>query len=150
METSSSRSYITLGIIGIIVLGLVVAIFVRNMPKSGGEPASGATVALAQCLAEKGVTMYGAAWCPHCQQQKKEFGDAFKTVPYVECPDSPQICLDKKVESYPTWIFPDGTRLVGEQSLQAIAQKAQCSYGDTTPSATSTPTDASSTPAAEE
>ncbi|MBI2552749.1 hypothetical protein HYW17_05625 [Candidatus Uhrbacteria bacterium] len=80
----------------------------------------------AQCLAEKGVTMYGADWCAHCQQEKKAFGSAFQYVPYVECPKNPQTCLDRGVEGYPTWIFEDGHRLVGEQGIEKLAQESGC------------------------
>ncbi len=34
----------------------------------------------AKCLSEKGVTMYGAAWCSHCQNTKKTFGQSFQYV----------------------------------------------------------------------
>jgi hypothetical protein len=71
--------------------------------------------AFAQCLAEKKITMYGAAWCAHCQDEKKAFGSSFKYVPYVECPDNPKVCTDKGVNGYPTWIFPDGRQLVGNK-----------------------------------
>ncbi|MDP3996710.1 MAG: hypothetical protein Q8P86_03400 [bacterium] len=80
----------------------------------------------AQCLAEKEVTMYGAAWCAHCQNEKKRFGDSFDAVPYVECPDNPQVCLDKEIEGYPTWILPDGRKLLGEQGLEKLAKESGC------------------------
>lgn len=91
---------------------------------------------LAQCLTDKGVKMYGAYWCPHCAKQKKLFGAAFGKVTYVECAvpgDSrkqTQACQDADIASYPTWIFPDGTRTTGEQSLEALAKKAGCPWGD--------------------
>lgn len=80
----------------------------------------------AQCLAEKEVTMYGAAWCAHCQNEKKLFGKSFKYVPYVECPDDPKLCIEKGVTGYPTWIFPDGKKLAGEQGLEKLAAESQC------------------------
>ncbi len=80
----------------------------------------------AQCLAEKGVTMYGAEWCSHCQNQKRMFGDSFEHVPYVECPRQTNLCIERGIEGYPTWIFPDGTKLVGEQELDALAEKSGC------------------------
>ena len=83
---------------------------------------------LAQCLKDKNVVMYGAAWCGHCQNQKKLFGESFSLVPYVECPDNIQQCLDLRIDGYPTWIWPDGTRLEGEQSLETLAEKSGCSY----------------------
>jgi hypothetical protein len=41
--------------------------------------------AFARCLTDRGVKMYGAWWCPHCQEQKEKFGASFEYVPYVEC-----------------------------------------------------------------
>ncbi|MFA6227228.1 MAG: hypothetical protein WC631_02010 [Candidatus Paceibacterota bacterium] len=58
----------------------------------------------AKCLTDKGFTMYGAVWCSHCTAQKALFGDSFKYIKYVECPDNINICLDKGVQGYPTWI----------------------------------------------
>lgn len=60
--------------------------------------------AFAQCLTDKGFVMYGAAWCSHCQAQKALFGDSFKNIKYVECPDNINFCLDKGIKGYPTWI----------------------------------------------
>lgn len=80
----------------------------------------------AQCIASKKIAMYGAAWCSHCQAQKKLFGESFKYVPYVECPENTQKCIDAGVESYPTWISPDGKKITGEQSLEDISKFSQC------------------------
>jgi thiol-disulfide isomerase/thioredoxin len=70
---------------------------------------------LAACLVEKGAMFYGAFWCPHCKDQKKLFGNSAKLLPYTECsaPDGKsqlQVCVDKDIQGYPTWIFADGTR----------------------------------------
>lgn len=80
----------------------------------------------AQCLADKGIAMYGADWCPHCQNEKKAFGNSFRLVPYVECPDDPQRCLAIGINGYPTWVFPDGKKLVGEQGLEKLSQESGC------------------------
>lgn len=86
----------------------------------------------AKCLKDKGATFYGAFWCPHCQNQKKLFGKSEMYLNYVECstPDGKsqlKICIDKKVESYPTWEFADGSRETGELALEKLAEKTQCS-----------------------
>jgi len=86
---------------------------------------------LAQCLTEKGVIFYGAFWCPHCQNQKKMFGNSAKLLPYEECSTQNQrgqlqICIDKKIESYPTWDFPDGDRISREMTPKELAEKAGC------------------------
>lgn len=88
----------------------------------------------AQCLSGSGVKMYGADWCPHCQNQKKLFGDAFKFVDYTECADSanPRVqmkaCSDADITGYPTWVFADGQRLEGEASFEDLAEKSGCVY----------------------
>ena len=84
----------------------------------------------AQCLKSSGAEFYGAFWCVHCQEQKDEFGSAKQYLPYIECsnPDNTQIqiCIDKKIEGYPTWVFADGTSLSGKLSLETLAEKTQC------------------------
>ncbi|MDP3948777.1 MAG: hypothetical protein Q8Q17_02410 [bacterium] len=98
-----------------------------------GEDTSGSLDSFAQCLASKGITMYGAEWCSHCQNEKNRFGDSFRFVPYVECPADPNRCLSAGVNAYPTWIFPaslaDGPgdkKLVGEQGLQKLSDESGC------------------------
>ncbi|MBI4415343.1 MAG: hypothetical protein HY566_03870 [Candidatus Kerfeldbacteria bacterium] len=85
----------------------------------------------AQCLKDKGAIFYGAFWCPHCQNQKKLFGSSQKYLPYVECstPDAKgqtQECVNKKIDGYPLWVYPDGTRESGEISLEKLAEKTSC------------------------
>lgn len=80
----------------------------------------------AQCIAEKKLTMYGAYWCPHCQSQKKLFGESFKYVPYVECTQQEKLCIEKKIDGYPTWIDDDGNRYSGELSFQKISEITSC------------------------
>lgn len=82
--------------------------------------------AFAQCLADKGATMYGAEWCPHCKDQKKMFGDSWKFVPYVECPENTSLCLAKGIEGYPTWLIGTSTRLVGTQSIEKLSDATAC------------------------
>ena len=89
--------------------------------------------AFAQCLAAKNVLMYGAYWCPHCKDQKDEFGKSFQYVHYVECaipgrPPSVQTdaCKLADIKKYPTWIFPDGERVEAVLPLAELAQKAGC------------------------
>ena len=85
----------------------------------------------AVCLKDKGAVFYGAFWCSHCQNQKKFFGNSARLLSYVECstPDGGgtlDVCKQKNVESYPTWEFADGSREVGEVSLQRLAEKTGC------------------------
>ncbi len=85
----------------------------------------------AQCLTTNKAEFYGAFWCPHCQAQKKMFGSSLKYVSYTECStpngqNQLQICKDKKIEGYPTWIFADGSRITGEVPFKILAEKTKC------------------------
>lgn len=116
-----SKGYIALGVCALLLAatGLwAVGTF------SGGR--SGEYDAFAQCLAEKQITMYGAAWCPHCLREKSRFGSSFRFVPYVECPEKPQVCTAAGVTGYPTWIFPDGRKFEGEQGLENLSELSGC------------------------
>lgn len=83
---------------------------------------------LAKCLTEKGVVMYGAYWCGHCKNQKEMFGDAFQYVAYVECTENHDICQQKGVTGYPTWII-NGESYPGEKPLLTLSGLADCEYG---------------------
>jgi uncharacterized membrane protein/glutaredoxin len=83
--------------------------------------------ALAIHLARSGVKMYGAYWCPHCQQQKEIFGASADRLPYIECSpggqNSPQAgeCRTAQIQSYPTWII-NGKRIEEVLSLKQLAE----------------------------
>jgi len=102
---------------------IVLAIVKNNKP--------GAYDALAQCLTDQGVVMYGTWWCPNCQHQKDDFGASFKKINYVECSPggirefSPS-CLDLGIDSVPRWIFPTGEPMIGYQPLAALAERSGC------------------------
>ena len=109
----------------------IAILFVLILVVSGcGEEQKDYTV-IAQCLTEKGVKMYGAVWCPHCQQQKKMFGDAFKYITYIECDpktdlESAKRCANDNVEKYPTWRFSDGTEVLGLQDIEQLGLRVGC------------------------
>lgn len=84
----------------------------------------------AQCLADKGAKFYGTFWCPHCKEQKELFKQS-KKLPYIECSDTSgqnqlAVCKEAGIESYPTWIFTDGSRLTGKQEFSKLAEKTGC------------------------
>ncbi len=74
--------------------------------------------------------MYGAFWCPHCDNQKRLFGDGWKYVRYVECSlqdrTQSQACSDAGITAYPTWEFPGGSRVEGALSLAQIEKLSGC------------------------
>lgn len=86
----------------------------------------GAYDEVAKCLTEKGVMMAGTDWCHFCQNQKSLFGKSFKYVNYKNCDFEQEWCSANGVERYPTWVFPDGTKYLGVQSLETLGELAGC------------------------
>ncbi|MBI2633975.1 MAG: hypothetical protein HYW80_01550 [Parcubacteria group bacterium] len=109
--------------LAIIAIGtaLILVFVVRKSDEVSPE-----TFALAQCLTEQSVKMYGADWCSACQKQKALFGDAFREINYVECDEEPIRCTQERIEKFPTWIFPDGAKIEGVLSLEKLSQIAGC------------------------
>ncbi len=85
----------------------------------------------AKCLTEKGAKLYGAVWCPHCQNQKKAFGESVQYVTYVECAvegskEQATACKTAGIEGYPTWQFADGSEILGEATFEQLSEKTSC------------------------
>ncbi len=86
----------------------------------------------AKCLSSKQAKMYGAYWCPHCAEQKEEFGRSFRYVNYVECatPGSREMtaaCKTAGVQHFPTWQFGAGPLVEGKFPLAELSDKTGCS-----------------------
>jgi hypothetical protein len=86
----------------------------------------------AKCLAASQAKMYGAYWCPHCAEQKEEFGKSFQYVNYVECAikgsrEMTAACKAAGVQHYPTWQFGAGPLVEGKFPLQELSDKTGCS-----------------------
>ena len=125
----------------LIVGGILAVVFLLWIVKSNSTSVTseGELDGFAQCLTDKGATFYGAFWCPHCLAQKALFGRSIKLVNYIECStpdgkDQLQICKDKEIKSYPTWIFADGSNLTGEVPLKDLADKTSCAMPGYEPS----------------
>ena len=84
----------------------------------------------AKCLTKDGVKMYGAYWCPDCQDQKGVFGGSWQYVDYVECATvaggQTQACRDANITGYPTWVFRNGSRETGELSVPELRAMTGC------------------------
>lgn len=117
----------TVFILGLLLVAIVMLVAWAGMQQSVPSKLDG----FAQCLKDKGAAFYGAFWCSHCQDQKKLFGTAKRLIPYVECSarggnSQTQVCIDKKIITYPTWEFADGTRENGLIELVDLAKKTGC------------------------
>ena len=96
-------------------------------------------VQFAKDLVAAGVEYYGAAWCPACTEQKQLFEDGGDYLNMIESSDpdkrveqlsDPSVSIMNEVgtaqgiNSFPTWIFPDGTRVEGVQTLEELSQRS--------------------------
>jgi glutaredoxin len=107
----------------LVVVGIGTSVTLKSGP--------GILDGFAECLKDKGAVFYGAFWCPHCQATKRMFGKSAPLLPYVECSTSDgrgqtQICKDKQITGYPTWIFADGKTLGGERTLAELSVASGC------------------------
>lgn len=92
--------------------------------------------AFAQCVSDSGAKIYSAWWCPHCQDQKADFGKSYKilveTGAHVEC--SPggiryfsEFCTTTEgFKSTPTWFLGNGKILSGRQPLEVLSLETGC------------------------
>ncbi len=94
-------------IVLVIIIGVAFAFKASSAP-SKYQP-------FAQGMTDNGTKFYGAFWCPHCQAQEKELGMTRQSLEkmglYHECSlasgqGQTQLCIDAKIESYPTWVYP--------------------------------------------
>ena len=113
----------TLAAAGVLILHLNYA-GVLGEPPAAEDPMAHA---LAIHLTQSGAKMYGASWCPHCQQQKSYFGASANRLPYIECspngqgtPESAE-CRTAGIKSYPTWVI-NGKPIEEVMTLKQLAE----------------------------
>jgi len=108
----------------VIVGAVVVGVLVEKKPSI--------YEGFAQCVNDSESVFYGSATCPHCIQQKADFGKAAALLPYVEC--NPQFategelaqCEEAGVTGTPYWTFPENKEGLGRISLEEIAAGTGC------------------------
>lgn len=117
-----NKKIINYGIIALVVIGAMYGAFILLKP----DNTPGEYDTFAKCLTQKGVMMYGTDWCPHCQAQKKAFGNSFRYVTFINCDTSKAACDAAGVKGYPTWTFPQNDPVSGTQELSALAELSGC------------------------
>ena len=125
-KKSLRRIRITIWVMLAVCAALAAFIYWQGLPPPAHKYDS-----LAKCIAQSSTTFYGAFWCPHCEAQKTKFGTGAQYLPYVECSlprgsGETQTCIDHGIVQYPTWVFANGSHLVGVQTPQTLAQKTGC------------------------
>ena len=124
---TSRRNWGRIAIYAVLIVaafGLAYYVYNRSQHKYDG---------FARCLTARGAKMYGAWWCPHCVEQKEEFGASFEYAPYVECGvkgdprGQAQVCKDENIKHFPTWQFPPtGERVERVFTLQELSDRTGC------------------------
>ena len=134
------KTIIALGGIAALVIVLVVGLSFIYSKKSNKNQTNTANVAgetsqnqssqntdlvdFAKYLTAQGFVMYGSYTCPHCQDQKAAFGDAFQYINYIECNSAgpnanPTACEQAGIKGVPTWI-KDGQKFEGFQTIDQL------------------------------
>lgn len=79
----------------------------------------------AKCLTEKGAVMYGTYWCSHCNAQKRDFGQSFQFISYIDCSVYKKMCIDNEIDAFPTWTA-NGVKYEGKQKLEKLSELTNC------------------------
>ncbi len=115
---------VLIGLGGVLILGILLFIFDPFGMKKGPYDD------FAKCLTQKNVKMYGAFWCSHCNNMKKQFGSSLQYVTYIECSNADysmkEVCSTANINSYPTWDFGNGQRFEGEVEFTELSSKSGC------------------------
>src|SRR5208282_1032270 len=123
-QTKPVPRYVIIAIV-IVVVFAVAYYFIRHRQTSRLD-------AFAKCLTAKQAKMYGAFWCPHCEEQREKFGSSVDYIPYIECgikgsKGIAAVCTEAGIKQFPTWVFADGTRVVGAHELDFLGRATGCS-----------------------
>ena len=80
------------------------------------------------CLQDNGVVIYGADWCPYCQQLVSSLGGKeIVGSMYVNCEEQENLCQEKEIGSYPTILIND-QKYEKSRSFEAFAQETGCFF----------------------
>jgi len=114
-------------LIAVLVLVGAVVVLGYAVFRPHGSPYTPAVLDdFAKCLTQKGAVMYGTDYCEWCQKQKADFGSSWQFINYANCQLDPQKCVAQNIQSTPTWIFGDGQKLVGYQTLENLSKQTSC------------------------
>lgn len=116
------KTIIILVLVGVMAVVALVLFVFRSAPIKDNPELD----AFAKCLTQKGAVVYGTDYCEWCQKQKADLGGGWQFINYVNCQTDPQKCVSQNIQGTPTWIFQDGSRLVGYQTLDKLSQQTSC------------------------
>ena len=116
-----NRRLLNILILCVVLVAAGYAVYVSFRPQDSGQYDG-----FARCLTGEGVVMYGTEWCPHCQDQKRLFGESFRYVAFVNCDLDAAACAAVNVTQFPTWVYPDRSRTTGLLPLAVLADRTGC------------------------
>lgn len=116
-------------LVSVIIATMIILAFVAF--NATASVTAGKYDGFAKCMSDKGVKMYGAYWCPHCNEQKQMFGSSWKYINYIECSlpnrgGQTQDCNQAGIQAYPAWEFQDGKRAVGSLAPSDLSKFSGC------------------------
>jgi len=127
------KKNVLFGVVAVVILGLIFGLSKSASFSEEKALENAKLVEFRECIAKSEATFYGAFWCGHCRDQKAILGVKKESeMPfYVECstPDAnaqTAECIEKGIQSYPTWIFADGSFQSGVMSLSELGSKTNC------------------------
>lgn len=112
-------------VVGIMAMaGIFFSLSVGNKPSDLAKEAP--LTPFGQYLKDNNVKFYGAEWCPHCQNMKKNLGEGTWKPVYIECAEGAnkiaKVCEDAKIDGFPTFELKNGERHVGEMSVSEFEE----------------------------
>jgi len=99
----------------------------QNVPEEYSEEDLDKLRIFSSCLAEKGITIYGANWCGYTKQLVIDVLGGFGVVgnAYVECTENTELCASEGIEGYPT-IKLNGEVFTNGRTLEALGEATGC------------------------
>lgn len=123
-KKSRNKKIVAGVILGVMFISVFAVFTVNTFDEVEVDPEQ--AMQLATCMRAKGWAMYGTEWCPHCQEQKAYFGEAFEEVLYVDCDKYAATCKELNVTGYPTWRSIDGNVYPGTRTLESLSALTEC------------------------
>jgi len=104
-------------IVAIVLISVIGVTYTGNMV---GTVPNEKLDEIAKCITKRGAVLYITSNCGSCDEQKKEFGNSFRFLNYVDCSEHEDLCLIAGIEGYPTWrvnnVNYPGVRSPGEMA----------------------------------
>lgn len=116
-ENFNWNLWFTAGIILIVILFATIILFGFEKPV--------VEESTAKCIGEHSI-LYTQNGCSHCIETLELFGEYKSYLIIVDCLEDMELCSEHGIESTPTWILYNGTRIEGYRSMQELKDSMGC------------------------